>query len=421
MERNRIEEELRRKDLEQRELQKRKKAISDEFQQKKYQMMGIDDIINQRDRELNRTISQKKPPNQTDIDAQLQELTDALEKQNSEMESLEEGIRTDEEQIEKLRSEKRPFVDQINEEAEQRQSAEQKSIQLDREVQQTQKRYLDAQDRLGKCGDLTRDALAKRSHLQSFKAKCERELAEITEKAKEVEEERQEVHETPNKIDAKILSIERSIAKQREGHKSPEEIERQYQESKANLETTKQILCNVLEDHRKLNEGFKARVKLFLEIRRSISLQTTLLFNHYLTSKGHSGSLMLDHDNSTLEIAITLDGNNSRSEQRVVSDTRSLSGGERSFSTVALLLALWQNIDSPFRAMDEFDVFMDAVNRKVSIKLLIDVAREQGAKQFIFITPHDPSVIGQGPDVRIHRLRDPERAQSTLDLGRTNQ
>lgn len=37
---------------------------------------------------------------------------------------------------------------------------------------------------------------------------------------------------------------------------------------------------------------------------------------------------------------------------------KSLSGGEKSFSTICLLLSLWDNMTVPFRALDEFDVFM---------------------------------------------------------------
>ena len=39
-------------------------------------------------------------------------------------------------------------------------------------------------------------------------------------------------------------------------------------------------------------------------------------------------------------------------------NTSSLSGGEKSYSTVAFLLALWSNMELPFYSMDEYDVFM---------------------------------------------------------------
>lgn len=47
-------------------------------------------------------------------------------------------------------------------------------------------------------------------------------------------------------------------------------------------------------------------------------------------------------------------------------DLKGLSGGERSFATVCFILSLWKIMDAPFRCLDEFDVFMDMVNRKVS-------------------------------------------------------
>ena len=76
---------------------------------------------------------------------------------------------------------------------------------------------------------------------------------------------------------------------------------------------------------------------------------------------------------------------------------------------------------NPFRALDEFDVFMDAVNRRLSMKLMIDNARDMNLPcQYIFITPQDMSHVQGigigGSDVRIHRMLDPERGQSTLNF-----
>lgn len=84
---------------------------------------------------------------------------------------------------------------------------------------------------------------------------------------------------------------------------------------------------------------------------------------------------------------IQLDKLNNKKQE--IRDTKSLSGGERSYSTVALLLALWEAMECPFRALDEFDVFMDSVNRNISIRILIEAAREHKQRQFIFISPHD--------------------------------
>lgn len=51
--------------------------------------------------------------------------------------------------------------------------------------------------------------------------------------------------------------------------------------------------------------------------------------------RGHHGVLILDHDTKTLAIEVKMKG-----QDQSVKDMKSLSGGEKSFTTVSFLLAL---------------------------------------------------------------------------------
>lgn len=96
-------------------------------------------------------------------------------------------------------------------------------------------------------------------------------------------------------------------------------------------------------------------------------------------------------------------------------NTKSLSGGEKSFSQICLLLAMWEAMGSPLRCLDEFDVFMDAVNRNLSVKMIIEAARDSVGRQYILISPGSKADITQAPDVRVCELGAPQRGQGNLD------
>ncbi|OQU89168.1 hypothetical protein SORBI_3002G154551 [Sorghum bicolor] len=108
----------------------------------------------------------------------------------------------------------------------------------------------------------------------------------------------------------------------------------------------------------KLNACQKALDLRWMKFQRNAGLlkrQLTWLFNEHLGKKGISGHINVDYKNEVLSVELTMPQDASRDTIR---DTRGLSGGERSFSTLCFTLSLHGMTEAPFRAMDEFDVFM---------------------------------------------------------------
>lgn len=71
---------------------------------------------------------------------------------------------------------------------------------------------------------------------------------------------------------------------------------------------------------------------------------------------------------------------------------------------------------------------MDAVNRKISMKMMvrryvivfantdnykIDTAKSSTGIQYVLITPQDMSSITLGKEVKVHRMKDPERSTAS--------
>jgi chromosome segregation ATPase len=198
--------------------------------------------------------------------------------------------------------------------------------------------------------------------------------------------------------------VKKRVSKEEQRFGRPmDRVQRELSAQETHLNRLNATLENSRGPCRKLQQGVKTRQRLLKEASVHVQKEVSHRFNTYLGKKGNAGKITVDYNKGLLVLDVKMAGSGS-----TVKDTRSLSGGERSYSTLALTLSLGEAIESPFRAMDEFDVFMDAVNRKVSMDNLIEFARDDlnCDKQFLFITPQDISAVcAADSDIKVQRMK----------------
>ncbi|KAL1918810.1 uncharacterized protein VTP21DRAFT_2832 [Calcarisporiella thermophila] len=258
-------------------------------------------------------------------------------------------------------------------------------------------------------------AFEERTRLEELEAQVQEKrviVREFTEGAIKYCPERVEPSGTAAELDRKIKSIQESIkqAEKRIG-RSLEDVIREAKEKRQVVNDAAEEIRSMERFTLELTAALKIRLDRWDDFRKYISLRAKANFMYMLSHRGYTGRLKFDHDKRRLDLRIKTD--DQRENIKSDKDARSLSGGEKSFSTVCLLMALWEAMGCPIRCLDEFDVFMDAVNRRLGMQLLIETARASDAVQYVLITPQDASNMLPGPDVRVHRLRDPERGRQS--------
>uniref|UniRef100_A0A3Q4MY98 Structural maintenance of chromosomes protein 6 n=1 Tax=Neolamprologus brichardi TaxID=32507 RepID=A0A3Q4MY98_NEOBR len=213
----------------------------------------------------------------------------------------------------------------------------------------------------------------------------EKEYEMSVAKAKEICLERVESRRSARSLDSEISRLKLKITSQKEQQGDREEIVRQYHEALESYKNMTQQMKNLNSFIKSLDSVMNHRLQAYAELRRFLSARCKYYFDSMLAQRGYSGSMIFDHKNETLSISVQ-PGQGNKAD---LSDMRSLSGGERSFSTVCFVLSLWAITEAPFRCLDEFDVYMDMVNRRISMDMMLKVAASQRYRQFIFLTPQN--------------------------------
>jgi chromosome segregation ATPase len=84
-----------------------------------------------------------------------------------------------------------------------------------------------------------------------------------------------------------------------------------------------------------------------------------------------------------------------------------LSGGQRCLVNVFFLLSLFSVTETPFRVLDEVDVFMDQTMRTKYLEVLEEFTLDPyyENRQMIIITPQSLEGVITNDRVQIHRIR----------------
>jgi chromosome segregation protein len=177
----------------------------------------------------------------------------------------------------------------------------------------------------------------------------------------------------------------------------PDEAEEMYDNYSRTFKEIQQRVEEVRENRKQVMVEIDERSKKWLEVTENLLDEVNSRYQSLLSKLQATGETRLinsnDIEEAGLEIFVGFKG---AKPSRL--DPYTHSGGERSTSVMAFLLALQQNVLSPFRAVDEFDLHMDPKNKEVVSTFI--VATMEGTKdQYMAITPSQ--ITFQGKDVHV--------------------
>ena len=403
------------------------KMIRSEIDKKKQNQQSLNTEIHKNESETKKT------------DTQLMKITQKIRKLTSDMDDLKSiedpapvDVTTLEEEVEKLdemiasheqqKSEKQGLLNDSQKEFEE---AESKFKVVEQEMRSKAEGGEPLKDELGKAQVEIEQAKSHKKHYEMKLKEQEKKIhdlrkkvdiykAEIetdVKKATEVCPERKNTRRTVSNLESEINQIVKRIKTEEKSRGNPEEITKRYYDTKSSYKKIRNEVSQRMKFIEQLEKVMTQREQQYYEFRRFIAMRAKYFFIVLLSNRQYNGKIMFCHPKETLEMSVQPSTANGEGPK----DMRSLSGGERSFATVCFILALWDAMESPFRCLDEFDVFMDMINRRISMDMMMHVAQSQKHKQFIFLTPQNMSQLGITiSDLNIFRMPDPDRGQGVL-------
>ncbi|OLY84311.1 Structural maintenance of chromosomes protein 6 [Smittium mucronatum] len=397
------------------------------------------DIIQEQLNKIELEITDQEPANIMALEAELRDVQQSLQMVQSQF--------ADQLELKKKTSEKLSTVGSELEEV---------ALKIDEvtnnisEYRQEINEYLDAKQKISENIQFWKAKVDKRlSNIREVKdsiKQIDKEIETLTKQATQIAKIRPHIepHLTSKKLQADVEALSKMITEiESNQEESIEEIAKQSQIHIGNYNTAKKQLKQMIQYALTLKEAHQMRLQRWVDFRESMTIRVKSQFTLHLYRRGYAGSLEFDHNakllyprvntdhDLALMAAVSANGGNQSNGTDAVNgkkkkgdaksgadarqqsglarkDNRSLSGGEKSFTTISFLLSLWEAMSCPIRALDEFDVFMDAANRAISMRMIVKSARCSPETQFLLISPQDMT-IKPASDIKILLLEPPSR------------
>ena len=230
-----------------------------------------------------------------------------------------------------------------------REGVEPLSVELDKLENGIKKSKRDKEHYMGKRGEY-KERIDK---VQKEVVEKEERLGELEEKAKYWSEERIPSRKKVDSLKREVVKMEESL-KQQEETQEPRDLVTQKFDSLSKVHERARAQVKYMDETVTFLESMlKARKHGFKQIRSTCSKNITRNFTVQLHARNYIGKLDFDHQERTLTIIVNPDSKVSAAALDLKRDIRSLSGGEKSYSSVSLILALWNTMTPPFRVLDE--------------------------------------------------------------------
>jgi len=359
--------------------------------------------LEQQEQKLKQTISQLKEKRQENenrkelLEEKKKVLTEEVEELESELSMAQMDVDEYSEKLEQLRGRKDELEQKINEYEQQAQQLKQKIDKFNRKEEQKKEKIFSMQDELQEqqldLKDIQTEINQKEKQLTKIKTKQQDLSNEIREQLncsaedlieRGVEKLKQnEISEAKNRIQELKYKLELIGEIDPEVKDEYQQLKQEYDELKEQLQDLKEAMKDSKELIKELDQIMKEkRENSFKEIKDKFDKNFKTLFKGGEADLKRIYGEKKEKIDKSQEAIVGVEIKASPPEKKV-DNIRSLSGGEKTMTALALICAIINTNPSPFIILDEVEASLDEANTSRFIDILEELAEQS---QFILIT-----------------------------------